>query len=305
MRLIMVSAPEGLGDEVAKTAFSIGIEKLSRRQVTSQHADGKIEIKDVVDVETSTPQGKRYVDEVLAADYFNREDYMISVRAPRSIISSTGLRKLTEPLAEPATDILEELWQFTHITYGFVGRVLIAACLMAYGLIEQKMLLIIAGLLFLPLLPLLLSISFGIKTKTWKLAANGAMAFIAATILLFIGGAAIASISNPPVKFDDFNTLLVGFLITLAVSIAAVLASIDDAGRRELIGLAATAQIAIIPVWFGVCVVLGFPATVQTKEILNRGISFPLNVLTVIVVTFVLYLVTGAASSSLEKVKID
>jgi hypothetical protein len=42
----MTSAPEGRGDDVAKIAFSVGIEKVSRRQVISQHEDGKIEKKE-------------------------------------------------------------------------------------------------------------------------------------------------------------------------------------------------------------------------------------------------------------------
>jgi len=54
----MTSAPEGRGDDIAKIAFSVGIKKVSRQQVESQHTDGKIEKKDVIDIETSTPQGK-------------------------------------------------------------------------------------------------------------------------------------------------------------------------------------------------------------------------------------------------------
>ncbi len=161
MRLITTAAPEGRGDDVARTAFSVGIEKVSRRQIESQSADGKTETKDVIDIETSTPLAKRYIDAVLAADFYNREDFSITVRQPRSIIFKNGFRELTRPLVQPATDIFEELWQFSHITVAFVGRVFIAACLLAYGLIEQNTLLIIAGLLFLPLLPLLLGIGFG------------------------------------------------------------------------------------------------------------------------------------------------
>src|SRR5215213_6837680 len=101
MRLIMVSAPAGSGDNVAQLAFSAGIETVSRRQVESQHADGKIEQKDVVDLEASTPKGKRFIDALLAADFYQQEDFTISIRQPRSIISRTGVRELTEPLVEP------------------------------------------------------------------------------------------------------------------------------------------------------------------------------------------------------------
>jgi hypothetical protein len=48
-------------------------------------------------------------------------------------------------MPEPSVDLMEELWQFSHITYGLIGRVLISAGLLAYGLIEQKLLLMIAA----------------------------------------------------------------------------------------------------------------------------------------------------------------
>lgn len=303
MRLVMVNAPEGRGKDIAQIAFSADISKVSHRQVTSHHADGKTETKDVVDVETSTPKAKRYIDGVLAADFYNPEDVTISVRQPRAIISKDDLRELTKPLVEPATDIFEELWQFNHITYGFVGRIFLAACLLAYGLIQQQTLLIIAGLLFLPLLPLLLAVGFGSWTRNWKLSIQGVLAFLTATILLMAGGAAVAAVSDPPLKYSEFNSILVGFLISVAVGIAAGLANIDDVGRREMIGLAATAQIAILPVWFGICLVFGFPATMSESEIANRALSFLINVPTIIVVSLAVYVLTGAASRFLARLK--
>jgi hypothetical protein len=301
MRLIMTAAPEGKGDDVARTAFSVGIEKVSRRQIESHHADGKVERKDVVDIEASTPQGKRFIDALLASDFYNREDFTMSVRQPRSIISRTGFRELTRPLVQPASDIFEELWQFSHITIGFIGRIFIAACLLAYGLIEQKILLIIAGLLFLPLLPLLLGMGFGAWTGKWKLTAQSLLAFLTATILLILGGMAIAAVSNPPIKYDEFSTPLVAFLISLAVGIAAGLADSDDVGTRQMIGLAATAQLAIIPVWFGICFVLGFPSTVGRNEITARAATFFINAVTVILASLAIYVLLGAASRSLAE----
>jgi hypothetical protein len=100
------------------------------------------------------------------------------------------------------------------------------------------------------------------------------MAFITTILLLIGGGMAVAAVSSPPLKYDEFNTLPVGFLISLAVGIAAGLANTDDVGRREFLGLAATAQIAIIPVWFGICFVFGFPKTTSQDEITNRAVGF-------------------------------
>jgi hypothetical protein len=59
--------------------------------------------------------------------------------------------------------------------------------------------------------------------------------------------------------------------------VAAALATADDVGRRELIGLAATAQVAIIPVWFGICFVFGFP-TLESVSPRQRALSLLLNV---------------------------
>jgi len=303
MRLIKVSAPQGKGADVAQTAFSVGIKQASIYQVESHSADGEPQIKDSVDVETSTPKGKRFIDALLEADYYNSEDYSIAVRQPRAVISGESLRELTKPLVEPATNIFQELWQFSHITVGFIGRHFIAACLLAYGLIHQQTLIILAGLLFLTLLPLLLGVGFGLWTRQPKLAFQSLLAFVVAVILLVLGGVAIALVSKPPIKYDEFNTLLVGWLISLAVGVAAGLANIDDVGRRELIGLAATAQIAIIPVWFGICFVLGFPTTTAESEITNRALGFFLNVLTLVAASLLTYILLGAASRSLGNVK--
>ncbi|MCA1622219.1 MAG: hypothetical protein LC768_00180 [Acidobacteria bacterium] len=303
MRLIKVSAPEGTGADIAKVAFSVGIQEVSVQKGESLRESGESKTKDLVDIQTSTPKGKHFIDALLAADFYNQQDFSIAVRQPRSILSGESLRELTKPLVDPATDIFEELWQNSHITFGFVGRIFIAACLLAYGLIHQKTLTIIAALLFLPLLPLLLAVGFGSWTKQPKLAVQGLLAFLTATVLLILGGAAVAAFSSPPVKYDEFNSLLVTFLITAAVGIAAGLANIDDVGSRAMIGLAATAQIAIIPVWFGASFVLGFPVTTGESEITTRAVSFFVTILTIIVASLAVYVLSGAVSRSLGNVK--
>jgi hypothetical protein len=303
MRLIKVSAPEGKGEQVAQTAFAVGIEKVSIQQVENHKADGKIEMKDAVDMETSTPKAKHFVDALLTADFYNQDDFSLSIRTPLSIVSGESMRELTKPLTDAVTDILQELWQFSHITYDFVGRVFIGACLLAYGLIQQQILLIIAGLLFLPLLPLLLAIGFGAWTSKWKLVGQSSLALLTAIVLLVLGGVFVALLAKPPVKYDEFNSLLVSFLISFAVGVAAGLAHIDDAGKREMIGLAATAQTAIVPVWFGICLVFGFPPTASESDITNRALSFFVNIATIIVTAMAVYALTRAATRSIARVR--
>jgi hypothetical protein len=78
-------------------------------------------------------------------------------------------------------------------------------------------------------------------------------------------------------------------LLSLAVGIAAVLANVDDIGKRELIGLAATSQIAVIPVWFGICFVFGFPTILNGQEIMMRALTFLINILVILIVSFGVY----------------
>jgi hypothetical protein len=299
----MVAAPEGMGIDIARVAFSVEIETVSHRQVVNRRIGGETETKDVVDMETSTPKAKRFIDALLLAPFYKQEDFTISIRQPRAIISGQSVEELTKPLAAPSLDIFEEKWQFSQITYSFVGRVFIAGGLLAYGLIRQQILLIVAGLLFLQLLPTLLAVAFGTLAKEWKLVGRGFAAFFTAIVLLILSGAGVAALSDPPVRFDDFSSLPVSFLISLAVGIAAGLAVMDDAGRRELIGLGAAAQTAIIPVWFGICLVFGFPKTTGQTEISMRILTFFVNFLTLIAASLIVYWLIGAAKSSLIQKK--
>lgn len=295
MRLIKVSSPEGTGSKVAETAFSVDIETVSLRQVENLSAKGQAETQDVIDIETSTPKAKRFLDALFKTDFYDRETFSVSTRQPRSIVAKESLREITYPLVEPAVDIVSEFWQFSHLTYDFAGRVFIAAALLAYGLIEMNVLLIISGLLFIPTLPIVMAIGFGAWTRHWKLAAQGAITFAAAIVLLVAGGALVAAFMQPPLKFNTFASLPAACLISMAVGIAASLANIDDAGRRELIGLAAAAQIALIPVWFGICLVFGFPPTTGDNEITMRALSFFVNIITIIVSSLAVYVLSGAA----------
>jgi hypothetical protein len=160
----------------------------------------------------------------------------------------------------------------------------------------------IAGLLFLPLLPLLLSIGFGTWTRKWKLVSQAAISFAVAIGLLIFAGLLVGTLSEPPVKYDEFSSLTVSFLISLAVGTAAGLSTIDDVARRELIGLAASSQIALIPAWMGVCMVLGFPATTGSSEISDHVLSVLINIVTIIVSSVTVYITVYGFSPSLAKV---
>jgi hypothetical protein len=52
--------------------------------------------------------------------------------------------------------------------------------------------------------------------KTAETCRAGLDDFFTATVLLVLGGAAVAAVSSPPVKYDEFNSLPVTFLISSA-----------------------------------------------------------------------------------------
>jgi hypothetical protein len=127
MRLVKVKAPSGLGNEIMSTAFSVGIESVSFHQVEKHTTKGKTETQDVVDIETSTPNANRFIDRLLAADYFDRERFSFNVREPRSVLTSTDMSSLTVPLEVPPSDLFEELWQprrIVEIGAGFSTKVI-------------------------------------------------------------------------------------------------------------------------------------------------------------------------------------
>jgi hypothetical protein len=305
MRQVTVTAPEGMGAEVAQIAFAAGISDVSSHVVQSLSADGSRTTKDHIEAETGTALAKSFVDELTMAPFFDREHYSIAVRQPRSIVSGEDLRTLTRPLVEPSTDLFQELWQFSEVTYGFIGRIYLGAVLLAFGLIDDRLLFIIAGLLFIPLLPLMLGMGFGIWTRQWRLLGQSVFALVVAMALLMAGGVTVALLSSPPLRYHESNSLLTGLLISLVVGIAAGLATADDVGRREMIGLAATAQVAIIPAWFGICFVFGFPA-LDSGGPSQRGLSLMINILTIIIASAATYAglrVKGASLRVFDKKK--
>jgi hypothetical protein len=299
MRQITITGPQGSANEVAKIAFAAGISDVTIVEKRLLNASGSDTVKDSIEMETGTPLAKAFLDDFTSRPFFTRDKFAIAVRQPRALISKERLSILARPLVEPSVDVFEELWQFSQVTYGFVGRILIGGLLLAYGLVEYQLLLIIAGLLFIPLLPLMLSVGFGLWTRQWKLAAQGLFSLAIAVVLLSLGGVIVALIANSPVRYSEFNSLGIGLLISCAVGVAAGLATVDDVGRREMIGLAATAQIAIIPTWLGLCSRLGFP-TSAGPTVSRRLLGLLLNVIAIVITSLITYALLGVNGSALR-----
>jgi uncharacterized membrane protein (Fun14 family) len=304
MRQITVTAPKGTASQIAQIAFGVGISEVSVSEKRIINATGSETIKDSIEMDVGTPLAKAFMDEFTRAPFFSREKFSIAVRQPRALISREKLIRLTRPLVEPTVDIFEELWQFSQVTYGFVGRILIGALLLAYGIVEYKLLFMIAGLLFIPLLPLMLSVGFGLWTQQWRLVGQGLFSLAIALLLLVAGGATVGLLTNPPVQYADFNSLKTGVLVSFAVGVAAGLATADDVGRREMIGLAATAQIAIVPAWVGLGLVLGFPAATATP-LSHRLLGLLLNVVAIVIAALGTYAAIRIKRTSLNCFRIN
>ena len=248
----------------------------------------------VLDVETSTPKAKRLIDAIESSDLYDREKISISTRQPRAILSTEAIVELTRPWREPEADIQQELWQFSHLTSGLVARVAIAGGLLALGVIHEQLLLMISGMLFLPLVPVVMAIGVGSWKEETQLLVRAGATLLTALIVLFGVGMAVAAFSQGPVRFNDFASMPLSAAISFSVGVAAALANSDDGGRRELIGLAAAAQIAVIPVWLGVCLVLGFPVSDAQDQPVGRLATLLLNILMILAGSLATYIAIGA-----------
>ena len=300
MRSVQINTPRDRAEPIAKIAYECGISVVNVSDVTAWKKDGEREEKVTITFETSTPKAKRFVDGLLLSDVYDREIMWFDVRERRAIITTDRISDVTYPWVIPGTDILQDLYQFSHITLGLVGRVLLAACLLSYGLLHQSLLLMIAGMMFIPMLPVLSALGFGGWVGHWRLSVR-ALGVLAITLgMLFVGGLIIGAMGSPPVQYDEFPPLVAGALISAAVGVAAALANTDDVGRRELIGLAATSQIAVVPAWLGLSAVLGVPASDGSGGVQKHLISLVINILCVVIASLITYVAVRAPHPSLR-----
>ena len=295
MHQIQVSAPQGKGEEVARVALKSGIQQAS---VQTAYVHGPNQEKDVVTVMVETPTAKKFVDALMTASFFNPQDYEIASQQMPAIISSEKPAKLTHPFDMPSPDVYEDMWLQNHINPSYLARAFVSALLLAYGMIQNDLITMIAALLFTPFLPQVLGAGFGIVTRQWRLVGQGLMVLGISTAITVISGVIVASIAGGPLQYNTFNSILVNFLISLIVGIAAGYATADIAGRRELIAIAAAAQFSIYPAWFGIMLVLGLPGAAVVSQ---RLLTYLVNVVTILVVSTLVYLTLRYKSEVIER----
>lgn len=274
MRLITVKAPEGQGKNIAEIAFSADINQVSVRQERQYKANHQEVTLDVVEAETATPKAKKFIERLMTAPYYDPGSFAFTVRHPESLFASEPPKKETHPIIRPTTDVYEELWQFTNITVSLVGRVFLSSLLLAYGMVEDFLPLIIAGLLFLPYHHHMLGVGLGAVLREWRFLGQGLLALVVATALILLAGVCVALFTEPPIGWHLSGSPLSGFVLASVIGVAAGIGAVDDAGRRELVGLAATAHISVYPAWFGLKLIFGFEEGDKwTEHLLTFGIN--------------------------------
>lgn len=280
MELVTVKGPTGTGEKMAEIAFKTGISEVSISKGRSLKKDRKETAQDVFEFETKTPNAKKFIEDLMSSSFYNPDTFSFTTRLPESIFGSERPEDETMPIVRPSTDVYEELWQYIRVTVSLVARIFLSAFLLSYGMKANFMPLIIAGLLFLPYHHHLLAMALGGSIKEWRLLRQGIYSFLLATVLIVAGGVVVGLVSHPEIKFTAFaeTPLFFSFLISTAIGIAAGFAAMDDAGRRELIGLAATAHLAVYPAWFGMKFIFGFDPSDKPMELL---LAFGMDVVTI------------------------
>jgi hypothetical protein len=283
MHEIRATVPPEHVEETARLAHDAGIERVSIADVYIHGPDVR---RQVVSVETSTPNARLFVEALLASPTLSATDYSLTSRELRAIVDSSDLADLTKPMSEPFPDVIQDLWQLSHITASYVGRAAAGGILLATGIIDDSAVAIVVAALFLPFLAQVLAVSFGVWSGDRRLIVRGIGALATSAVLAFLGGMLVASFMGGPIRFADFKSPLSSFAISAVIGVTAGLSNADDTGRRYLIGVAAAVQLAIFPAWLGAAAIVGFPP----KDILDqRLLSFAINLVTISATAVVSY----------------
>lgn len=256
MHEIRVTVPQGRAKDVADLAMRAGIPQVSIYQVFSH---GPNLNKEIVSAETSTPLAKKFADSVLTSAWFDCSESSVSSRELRAVVSNAHPRDLTRPMLEPPINVFEDLWQLNHVTISYLARCVAGAVFLAYGMLENDPVTIVVAALFLPFLSQALALSFGAWAGDLDLAWQGVKALSVSIVASVFGGVLVTLLHGPPMLFHNYMPPLPSFAVSLIIGITAGFITADDAGRRYLIGVAAAVQYGVFPVWFGFCLVKGFP----------------------------------------------
>jgi hypothetical protein len=256
MHEIRATLPPEHVQKATQLAREAGIGRIAVSDVYLHGPDARW---NVVSVETSTPKARAFVEALLGSADLRGADYSLTSRELRAIVSGEEVSGLTRPMSEPFPDVIQDLWQLSHLTPSYVARAAAGAILLAAGILDNNSVAIVVAALFLPFLAEVLAISFGFWSRDRRLILRGLRAIAVSAALAFAAGALVTAIQGGPIHFTAFKSPLASFAISAVIGVTAGLSNADDTGRRYLIGVAAAVQLAIFPVWLGASTVLGLP----------------------------------------------
>jgi hypothetical protein len=289
MHEVRATVPIGHTEAVARIAQKAGIKRVNISEILVHGAELRRE--HVVSVEVSTPQAKAFIDGLIASSFLTMDECSITSRELRAIVNREAVGDLTRPMVEPAPDVIQDLWQGSHVTWSYVGRAAGGALLMADGIIHNSAVSIVAAALFLPFLQQVLAAAFGLWTGDRGLFRKGVGAVLTSAVLAYAAGALVARFSGGPIRYQDFRGPLASFLISAVIGVAAGLSAADDSGRRYLIGVAAAVHFAIFPAWLGAASVIGLP---RKSIVLERMGTFGINLFTIATAAVAAYAILGS-----------
>jgi hypothetical protein len=76
-------------------------------------------------------------------------------------------------MSEPFPDVIQDLWQLSHLTASYVARAAAGAVLLATGILDNNAIAIVVAALFLPFLAEVLAVGFGLWSRDGRLIARG------------------------------------------------------------------------------------------------------------------------------------
>jgi hypothetical protein len=283
VREIKISTPKDVGQEISKMAVDCGAKSVSLMSffdpVKKQEA---CEIR----VKASTPLMRQFVTTLVRSPLYSRDTFTVSSHEIRSLLTAQDILHVTKPFCIPVSDVEQDLWQNSHITASFVIRVITSAMLLTYGMLADRVVLMIGAMLFTIFSPPLMAIGFGISRKDKPLMRHAIKAFIVANVLSVCAASLVAAIAKGPLLWNDFGSLASNVFISVAAAIVGATADMDDIGRRQLIAVAAAFPYSRFPPWIGIGLVLGFP---DKQETLHRLGIFAANIGAMIMAAGVTY----------------
>src|SRR5882724_6812329 len=135
MHEIRATVLPDLVPEAARLARQAGIERVTVAEVFVHGPDAR---RSLVSVETSTPKARAFVTTFLESEALMKHDSSLTSRELRAIVDGSDLDELTRPMSEPFPDVIQDLWQLSHVTTSYLGRAVAGAILLTTGIIDDN-----------------------------------------------------------------------------------------------------------------------------------------------------------------------